>query len=247
MDRIKTLTLLLSLTLLPLFSFSQSELDTVFFNENWTRTSNMDSASFYGFKDYDTNNVGLATYYYSTGELHSKQNEINNLKEGHCIWYHKNGKKWAEGNYKFDKPYGPYFWFDENGNQKSTQIFEGIESEVSSDSTEHIYTFVDQDAEFPGGFEAMMQYMVQNFTYPKDASEKGVQGTVYVQFVIEKDGRVSNVKISKGLSQSVDEEAIRLIRSMPHWKPALLNEKPIASYYQIPLKLELQGRRKRKN
>lgn len=127
--------ILLTLLILSFNSFSQEFLDTVFFDQDWNRVSKFDSSGYYGFKDYDTLNKGLATYYYSTGELHSKQNEINNLKNGYCIWYFRNGNKWYEGHFADDEPTGEQIRYNEQGIIEQSSV----PSSASKDSNGKVY------------------------------------------------------------------------------------------------------------
>lgn len=101
-------------TFFSMFIFGQSS-DTVFFDSNWGRMSSYDSLGFYGFKNYDSTGKGMAIYYFGSGELHSHQSEINNIKHGYCTWFYKNGQKMAEGNYNNDLPSGDLIWYTEKG------------------------------------------------------------------------------------------------------------------------------------
>ena len=93
---------------------------------------------------------------------------------------------------------------------------------------------------FPGGTEAMMKYLQTNLRYPSAASESGIQGRVVVSFVIEKDGRISNATVVKGVNSSLDREALRVVLSMPKWKPAMIGDKKVRFKYTIPVNFKLQ-------
>ena len=82
-----------------------------------------------------------------------------------------------------------------------------------------VYTIVEQIPEFPGGTAKMMGFLAANISYPQTARDKGVEGRVYISFVVEKDGSVSDVKVLRGIGDGCDEEAVRVVRSMPNWKP----------------------------
>ncbi|HBS85127.1 MAG: hypothetical protein A2W91_01440 [Bacteroidetes bacterium GWF2_38_335] len=81
------------------------------------------------------------------------------------------------------------------------------------------YTEVGKAPEFKGGQDAMLNYLISNIKYPKNAQEKGITGSVYVQFVVEKTGKISDVGIKKGVNDELDKEAVRVISSMPDWNP----------------------------
>lgn len=84
---------------------------------------------------------------------------------------------------------------------------------------EKVYIMVDQAPEFTGGAKAMSDYFTKNFKYPKNAEAKGIQGKVYVSFVVTKEGKITKAKIWKGVDPELDAEAIRLIQQMPNWVP----------------------------
>src|SRR5690606_4731812 len=78
----------------------------------------------------------------------------------------------------------------------------------------NIYDMPEQMPEFPGGADAMEHFIYENLKYPDDARTKNIQGKVYIQFVVEKDGSISNIKIRRGVNKSLDDEAVRLIKIM---------------------------------
>ena len=99
---------------------------------------------------------------------------------------------------------------------------------------EEAFDVVEQMPEFPGGMEAMIQFMQQNMKYPKDAQKLNKQGRVLVNFIIEKDGRVSNAVVVKSVWPSLDAEALRLVRAMPKWTPGKQNGKVVRVKFTMP-------------
>jgi periplasmic protein TonB len=95
--------------------------------------------------------------------------------------------------------------------------------------------------EFPGGQTELLRYISKNVRYPIIAQELGIQGVVYLKFVIGKDGRVTRVSITRGLHSSCDQEAIRVIESMPTWKPGRQGGQEVAVSYTIPIKFKLNN------
>ncbi len=102
-----------------------------------------------------------------------------------------------------------------------------------------IYQIVEQIPKFPGGESALMEYVSKNVAYPEEAKEKEIQGRVFIGFVVEKDGSVSNVKVLRGIGGGCDEEAVRVIKGMPKWKPGMQKGKPVRVSYQIPINFKL--------
>ena len=95
------------------------------------------------------------------------------------------------------------------------------------------------DPAFPGGEAAMAQFINDNFEYPEISKEMGEQGTVYVQFVVYKDGKIKDVKVIKGVSPAIDKEAIRVVKKMPPWTPGEQAGKKVNVRYVVPIKVKL--------
>ena len=93
--------------------------------------------------------------------------------------------------------------------------------------------------EFPGGTEKLLEFLKENIHYPKIAEENGIQGRVVVTFVVEKDGSIGKAKIVKSVDQSLDEEAFRVVKSMPKWKPGMCNGEPTRVKYTVPITFRL--------
>ena len=100
--------------------------------------------------------------------------------------------------------------------------------------------FVEQMPEFPGGMAALNQYLRDHLEYPAAARDAGAMGTVLVEFVVEKDGSVSNAKVVVSQFPALDEEALRVVRSLPKWKPGESNGRKVRVYYNVPIRFDLQ-------
>ena len=94
--------------------------------------------------------------------------------------------------------------------------------------------------EFPGGDQAMMDFVADNVKYPQEAIDKEISGRVMVGFVVEKDGSISDVKVVKGIGGGCDEEAVRVVNAMPKWKPGMDKGKPVRVSYMMPFTFKLQ-------
>ncbi len=107
---------------------------------------------------------------------------------------------------------------------------EPVEEVVKEESDEDvIFTVVEQQAEFDGGFEAMAKFIAKNMKYPAQARRMGVEGSVFVSFVVDREGNISDPQVIKGISADCDKEAIRVVKAMPPWKPGKQNGKPVKS------------------
>lgn len=120
----------------------------------------------------------------------------------------------------------------ENTTQKQNQLKDII-------SEDGVYEVVEQMPEFPGGVTSLMSYLNTNTKYPAKALENGIQGTVVVQFVVDKDGSIIAPKIVRSVDPSLDEEALRVVKSMPKWKPGKQNGKNVKVKYNIPASFKL--------
>jgi protein TonB len=101
-------------------------------------------------------------------------------------------------------------------------------------------TVVEQMPDFPGGLEELSKFLHDNIKYPQLAREDGTSGTVYITFVVSKSGKISNVKVLRGIGSGCDEEAIRVVRKMPDWKPGKQNGAAVPVQYNLPIKFNLQ-------
>jgi protein TonB len=107
---------------------------------------------------------------------------------------------------------------------------------------EPIFTVVEDMPKYPGGEEARNKYMVDNIKYPEGARKNGIQGRVFVSFVVEKDGAVTDVKVLRGIGGGCDEEAVRVIAAMPNWQPGKQDGKPVRVQFNMPISFNLDGK-----
>ena len=103
-----------------------------------------------------------------------------------------------------------------------------------------VFDIVEQQPLFPGGPAALIKYLSENTKYPVVAQENGVQGRVTVQFVVEKDGSISDVHVLRGVDPSLDKEAVRVVKSMPRWTPGKQNGITVRVNYRVPVLFRLQ-------
>ncbi|MBQ9576527.1 MAG: energy transducer TonB [Muribaculaceae bacterium] len=106
---------------------------------------------------------------------------------------------------------------------------------------EVIFRSVEQMPQFPGGDIALMKYLSSHIQYPAMAAENNVQGKVILQFVIEKDGRVGEVKLARSVDKDLDKEAIRVVKSLPKFSPGRQNGQPVRVWYTLPVSFRLLG------
>lgn len=249
----KTTIILITFLLFNSVANSQSKKDTIFYLENWERTTDRSKAFIYGLKNYNKKKTGLAKYYWvNDGTLHSEQNEKKDKKQGLCTWYYRNGSKLAEGTYKKDVESGRLDWFTASNQRYKVQFYKKgklehtkhgkVSLEASSNiagSDDTVIEFPEYIAEFNGGISAMFEYIQQNVNYPSQAIKNNDQGKVYIQFIVEANGEVTEVKVERGVSTELDIEAKRVITNMPLWIPAIENGNTVRCRCRIPIAFTL--------
>ena len=115
-----------------------------------------------------------------------------------------------------------------------------VQKEEEEEDDAEVFSIVEDMPEFPGGEVALRNWIGSHIEYPTIAQENGIQGKVYVSFVIGKDGSVSNVAIARGVDPSLDKEAVRVVKSMPKWRPGMQRGKPVNVSYTVPINFQLQ-------
>ena len=116
-----------------------------------------------------------------------------------------------------------------------------VEAPVEEEEEEVVFVVVESMPEFPGGQQALFKYLSEHIKYPVIAQENGIQGRVICQFVVNKDGSIVDVEVVRsGGDPSLDKEAIRVIKSMPKWKPGKQRGKPVRVKYTVPVSFKLQ-------
>ncbi len=111
--------------------------------------------------------------------------------------------------------------------------------ELEEDEEEPVFVVVENDPEFPGGMEALYAFISNNVKYPKQALENGIQGKVYVTFVVEVDGSISNIKVLRDIGGGCGAEAVRVVKLMPKWKPGTQRGKAVRVQFNLPVEFKL--------
>ncbi len=115
-------------------------------------------------------------------------------------------------------------------------IYTEEEEDTPSD---FIFQIVEDNPTFPGGDEALYEYLRNSIRYPIRARESGIQGTVFVTFVVEPDGSITNVELLRGIGGSCDQEAIRVVQNMPLWEPGRQRGQPVRVQFNLPVRFIL--------
>jgi TonB family protein len=173
----------------------------------------------------------------------SIQEYVEKINDGTYKAWYENGNLYKEIEYKEGKMNGHYISYWENGQIKREEFIGGdklVEGKCFDyDGNEIKHTPMEQMPEFPGGEEKLMDFLSQNIEYPIVMRDEKVQGTVFVKFTVGKDGSLFNIRIFRSLHFAGDEEAIRVIKLMPNWKPAILEGEPVSSTCFLPITFKL--------
>jgi len=115
-----------------------------------------------------------------------------------------------------------------------------IQQEAEEEEESQVFFIVEDMPEFPGGELALRKFIANAIKYPVIAQENGISGKVYVNFVVDKDGSVTAAKVARGVDPSLDKEALRVVNSLPKWKPGMQRGKPVKVSYTVPISFVLQ-------
>lgn len=130
--------------------------------------------------------------------------------------------------------------FDTEMDQDKPMEFAPIVVEEEERDDTPVFYIVEEMPEFPGGEAALQKYLATSVKYPVIAQENGIQGKVFIQFVINTKGEVTNATVLRGVDPSLDKEALRVVQAMPSWKPGKQRNRPVRVSYTVPINFVLQ-------
>ena len=130
---------------------------------------------------------------------------------------------------------------DQSQRQMQTYVPPPPPKPKQEEVTEEIFVVVENQPQFPGGNAAMMKFLSDNIKYPVIAQENGIQGRVICNFVVERDGSITDVQVVRGVDPSLDKEAIRVIQQMPRWTPGKQRGQAVRVRFTLPVVFRLQN------
>jgi len=119
-------------------------------------------------------------------------------------------------------------------------VFAFIKKTKDNKTNNQVFNIVEIMPEFPGGEKALRNFIATNVKYPIKAQENGIQGKVYISFVVNKTGKVTDAKVVRGVDPSLDKEALRVVNNLPQWKPGKQHGKKVNVNYTVPISFALQ-------
>ncbi|UYZ63151.1 energy transducer TonB [Hymenobacter weizhouensis] len=184
---------------------------------------------------------GLYVGWYEDGRVSQRGEYADGQRVGRWITVHRNGQKRSEGRYNAGRPVGEWRYYYDTGqlsaiempDRKGKPLALAFFNEDGSPYMGKLHTRV--LPEFPGGQAALLSYIARTTTYPKNSRRKGITGAVHVSYMVGEDGRVSQVRVVRGLSPDADQEARRVVASLPAFQPGREYNVPTAMTFTIPI------------
>lgn len=174
------------------------------------------------------------------GKVQERGEYHHGERTGRWLSVHRNGQRRSTGNYAAGQPVGEWRYYYGNGQLAAV--------ETSHPSQPTSLTLYNEDGsryeglprrrqtpEFPGGEQALLEYLARHTNYPRDARRKGITGKVYVSYTVEEDGRVGQVRVLRGLAADIDNEARRVVASLPRFRPGREYNVPTSFTYTVPI------------
>ena len=130
-----------------------------------------------------------------------------------------------------------------NPTTETATVKSNVDQQVSqtTDQDDKVYRSVEQMPQFPGGEVALMKYLMTHVQYPENAAKNNIDGRVIVQFVIDKNGEIGEVKVVRSVNEELDAEAVRVIKTLPKFEPGRQNGEPVNVWYTLPVMFKIQG------
>ena len=179
------------------------------------------------------------TVFTDDGKILEIGETINGQKQGKWTTYHINGTLESVGIYEKGEKTGKWIWYYDNGQIFSKEKFEDddlIKGRCwDSDGNPCDFSLIQTKPEYPGGIEAFRQMIANNLKYPKEAADKGIEGNVFLQFNIDESGKLTDLKIIRGVNPYLDREAYRVVSLSETWKPGTYHGKKVKVNYTFPV------------
>ena len=118
------------------------------------------------------------------------------------------------------------------------KVYDNVEELINELQYGDVYSVVEEMPEYPGGMNELAKYLSENIKYPEEAKEIGIGGRVFISFIVEKDGSVNEVSVIRSVDPLVDNEAVRVVKTMPKWKPGKQNGKIVRVSYILPINFQ---------
>lgn len=247
-----------------------SQIDTVFLNKSGKKCARIDASSYRifapdsvgfimhqyrmndslkmtgHFRSLAPNEVrdGQFIEYFESGDVLEESIFDKGNKVGMNKRFYPGGKSWFIGEFAAGLPIGEHHWFNEDGSKHRIEKYSKGKltdgfcfTKSGADTT---YFPEEEMAEFPGKQEELYKFIAKNVKYPNECIENEIEGRVFVKFVINQQGKITDSQIIRSVNPLLDAEALRVVNSMPLWKPAMMEGKPVKIEFNLPISFKLQ-------
>ena len=227
-----------------IFTLNLCAQDTLFYDIDWKETESLKKAEYYTIiiKDIsDTNKVEERSYFKSQQIrqiiYYSSYNKY--IRTGTSKTWYRTGKLKEEATSSENKLNGKLQTFWDNGQIKRDDTYNMgklIDGKIyNSDGTQVPYYDYEIAAQYPGGINELVRYLSTKIKYPKKARRQNISGKVILKFYVDTDGSIQNITVKQSVSEELDKEAIRVVKKMPKWDPAIFDGSKVKSYYLLPI------------
>lgn len=183
---------------------------------------------------------GLYVAWYEDGRVSQRGEYADGQRTGPWISVHRNGQKRSKGSYAAGRPVGEWRYYYDTGQLSALQLLSRDKGPALAFFNEDGSPYVGklrtrQLPQFPGGDAALLSYVARSTTYPRNTRRKGITGKVYVSYTVDEQGRVGQVRVVQGLSPETDQEARRVVASLPAFEPGREFNVPTAMTFTVPI------------
>ncbi|UOG74034.1 TonB family protein [Hymenobacter tibetensis] len=183
---------------------------------------------------------GIYVAWYEDGRVSQRGEYAQGQRVGSWISVHRNGQKRSKGTYTMGQPTGEWRYYYDTGQLSAIELLSREKGPALAFFNEDASPYVGrlrkrQLPQFPGGEEALLNFVAHNTIYPKNTRRKGITGKVYVRYTVGEDGRVGQVAVVRGLAPEADQEARRVVASLPVFEPGREYNVPTAMTFTVPI------------
>ncbi|SDG92738.1 TonB family C-terminal domain-containing protein [Dyadobacter soli] len=223
--------------------FAQEDTIRIFYDKDWNEIPKSPTAAFYRIAYNNDNGFWQVNDYYSDGKLQMTGVFLDRAmikKQGSFEWYHPSGKLKTKATYMNGRLIDEEITYYENGQIDTYRHFDNSgkqtdEKMYKPDGSESVCS----QAEYPGGLPEMYRFLTENVKYPRSLRRRNIEGKVFVSFIVDATGKLSQLFVLASPHNLMAEEAIRVVRAMPNWKPAERDGVKVAIKYNLPINFQL--------
>jgi protein TonB len=220
--------------------------DTTFFDLNDKKVAGFNECEYYKLVRFFEGGGSNVKYYYKSGQLNIEKNysdyENRIMHKKHREWY-ENGQIHKDIDYDLGRLHGSVLTYWENGTPERIDFFQQ-DSLITGkcfgkDGKDTAYVDFFVMPKYVGGDDARLRYLKDKVTYPKKSKRKGIEGKVFVSFIVDEQGVIKDAYVYRGVVEDIDAEALRVVRLMPKWTPGFSEGIPVKVKFILPIKFSL--------